>query len=60
MVSGGAEPGPVLGEDREETLRESPEDQPGTSHRTDRRTAAQDGGPQRAAAPRQTSGEKTL
>lgn len=59
MVSGGDEPPAVLGEDREETLPESPADQRGPPHRSDRRTAAQ-GGLQRAATPRQASGAKAL
>lgn len=59
LVSGGHEPPAVLGEDREETLRESPADQPGASERSDRRTAAQ-GGRRRAPTPLQARGEKAL
>lgn len=61
VVSGGEEPPAVLGEDREETLPESPAGQPGAPQRSDRRTAAQ-GGLQRAAAaaPRRASTEKAL
>lgn len=59
MVSGGDEPPAVLGENREETLPESPADQRCSPHRSDRRAAAQ-GGLSGEAAPRQASGEEAL